>query len=59
MVRDFADICYHSYPSYLKELRESPTCSELQRLRYRSCHHLCKPWFFSLRKTEEMEPYSP
>ncbi|CAD5171925.1 unnamed protein product [Musa acuminata subsp. malaccensis] len=23
VVRDFADICYHSYPLYLKELRES------------------------------------
>ncbi|RDX70487.1 putative membrane protein, partial [Mucuna pruriens] len=32
VVRDFADMCYHSYPSYLKELRESPG-SERQRLR--------------------------
>lgn len=34
MVRDFADICYHSYPLYLKELRESPSTNELQPLRY-------------------------
>ncbi|XP_027347219.1 uncharacterized membrane protein At3g27390 isoform X2 [Abrus precatorius] len=33
VVRDFADICYHSYPSYLKELRESPSSDERQRLR--------------------------
>ncbi|KAK1314515.1 putative membrane protein [Acorus calamus] len=24
VVRDFADICYHSYPLYLKELRDNP-----------------------------------
>nr|CAD1825123.1 unnamed protein product [Ananas comosus var. bracteatus] len=24
VVRDFADMCYHSYPLYLKEFRESP-----------------------------------
>lgn len=33
VVRDFADICYHSYPLYLKELRESPS-SELRTLRF-------------------------
>ncbi|KAF7828736.1 putative membrane protein [Senna tora] len=33
VVRDFADMCYHSYPSYLKELRESPSSNECQRLR--------------------------
>ncbi|CAL0312802.1 unnamed protein product [Lupinus luteus] len=31
VVRDFADICYHSYPTYLKELREST--DEYKRLR--------------------------
>jgi len=34
VVRDFADICYHSYPLYLKELRESPSTNELQPLRF-------------------------
>lgn len=34
MVRDFADLCYHSYPSYLKELRENPPSNEMQPLRY-------------------------
>ncbi|KAJ4714901.1 Steroid nuclear receptor ligand-binding [Melia azedarach] len=33
MVRDFADLCYHSYPIFLKELRESPHSNELQTLR--------------------------
>ncbi|KAI4314959.1 hypothetical protein L6164_027814 [Bauhinia variegata] len=33
VVRDFADMCYYSYPSYLKELRESPASNEIQRLR--------------------------
>ncbi|KAF5736134.1 hypothetical protein HS088_TW14G00269 [Tripterygium wilfordii] len=33
VVRDFADICYSSYPQYLKELRESPASNELQPLR--------------------------
>ncbi|CAN8276466.1 unnamed protein product [Cochlearia groenlandica] len=33
VVTDFADICYHSYPLYLKELRESPISNELQTLR--------------------------
>ncbi|KAI4327462.1 hypothetical protein L6164_019922 [Bauhinia variegata] len=33
VVRDFADMCYYSYPSYLKELREPPGSDELQRLR--------------------------
>ncbi|KVH92535.1 hypothetical protein Ccrd_005422 [Cynara cardunculus var. scolymus] len=33
VVRDFADICYHSYPLYLKELRESPSSDELRTLR--------------------------
>ncbi|KAL7603415.1 hypothetical protein Lser_V15G20176 [Lactuca serriola] len=34
VVRDFADLCYHSYPLYLKELRESPSDSELRTLRF-------------------------
>lgn len=34
VVRDFADFCYHSYPLYLKELRESPSSNELQPLRF-------------------------
>ncbi|GMH24087.1 hypothetical protein Nepgr_025930 [Nepenthes gracilis] len=34
VVRDFADICYHSYPLYLKEIRESPSTNELQTLRF-------------------------
>ncbi|XP_020239715.1 uncharacterized membrane protein At3g27390 [Cajanus cajan] len=33
VVRDFADMCYHSFPCYLKELRESPGSDERQRLR--------------------------
>ncbi|GAV80687.1 hypothetical protein CFOL_v3_24147 [Cephalotus follicularis] len=33
VVRDFADMCYHSYPVYLKELRASPDSNELQKLR--------------------------
>ncbi|KAL2551994.1 hypothetical protein Fot_05613 [Forsythia ovata] len=33
VVRDFADMCFHSYPLYLKELREYPTSHELQPLR--------------------------
>ncbi|KAK6923026.1 hypothetical protein RJ641_011330 [Dillenia turbinata] len=33
VVRDFADICYHSFPLYLKELRESPGSNEVQTLR--------------------------
>ncbi|KAK9948890.1 hypothetical protein M0R45_004444 [Rubus argutus] len=33
VVRDFADICYHSYPLYLKELRESPASDEVRTLR--------------------------
>ncbi|XP_010548414.1 PREDICTED: uncharacterized membrane protein At3g27390 [Tarenaya hassleriana] len=33
VVNDFADICYHSYPLYLKELRESPASDEIQTLR--------------------------
>ncbi|KAJ7952869.1 Steroid nuclear receptor ligand-binding [Quillaja saponaria] len=33
VVRDFADLCYHSYPIYLKELRETPCSNELQTLR--------------------------
>ncbi|KAM5576511.1 putative membrane protein [Rosa sericea] len=33
VVRDFADICYHSYPLYLKELRESPASEEVKTLR--------------------------
>ncbi|KAE8695088.1 cyclin-dependent kinase inhibitor 1-like isoform X1 [Hibiscus syriacus] len=33
VVRDFYDLCFHSYPLYLKELRESPVSNELQTLR--------------------------
>ncbi|XVF61148.1 hypothetical protein PTKIN_Ptkin08bG0106100 [Pterospermum kingtungense] len=33
MVRDFADLCIHSYLLYLKEIRESPVSNELQTLR--------------------------
>lgn len=33
IVRDFADICFHSYPVYLEELRESSTSNELHTLR--------------------------
>ncbi|KAL0698485.1 hypothetical protein Bca4012_054607 [Brassica carinata] len=33
VVTDFVDLCYHSYPLYLKELRESPASDELQTLR--------------------------
>ncbi|KAK6237621.1 hypothetical protein QUC31_003090 [Theobroma cacao] len=33
VVRDFADLCFHSFPLYLKELRESPVSNELQTLR--------------------------
>ncbi|XP_022740961.1 uncharacterized membrane protein At3g27390 isoform X6 [Durio zibethinus] len=32
-VRDFADLCFHSYLLYLKELRESPVSNELRTLR--------------------------
>ncbi|GAB2282603.1 hypothetical protein Dimus_017141 [Dionaea muscipula] len=34
IVRDFADLCYHSYPLYLKEIRESPSSDELLTLRF-------------------------
>ncbi|OVA10451.1 hypothetical protein BVC80_8983g20 [Macleaya cordata] len=33
VVRDFADICYHSYPLYLEELREGSGSDEPQTLR--------------------------
>ncbi|XP_050373530.1 uncharacterized protein LOC126791164 [Argentina anserina] len=33
VVRDIADLCYHSYPLYLKELRESPASEEVRTLR--------------------------
>lgn len=33
VVRDFADLCYHSYPIYLKELREAPVSNEVLTLR--------------------------
>ncbi|GMI76878.1 hypothetical protein like AT4G37030 [Hibiscus trionum] len=33
VVRDFYDLCFHSYPLYLKELRESPVSNELRTLR--------------------------
>ncbi|WJX55651.1 hypothetical protein P8452_56260 [Trifolium repens] len=33
VVRDFANICYYSYPSYLKERREcSDQCKTLRRV---------------------------
>ncbi|KAL8473166.1 hypothetical protein ACS0TY_030120 [Phlomoides rotata] len=34
VVRDFADLCYYSYPSYLKEHRENPACNEKPPLRF-------------------------
>ncbi|XP_019102992.2 uncharacterized membrane protein At3g27390 isoform X2 [Beta vulgaris subsp. vulgaris] len=34
VVRDFADICIHSYPVYLTEIRESSNSDELQTLRF-------------------------
>ncbi|KAE8672607.1 cyclin-dependent kinase inhibitor 1-like isoform X1 [Hibiscus syriacus] len=33
VVRDFYDLCFYSYPLYLKELRESPVSNDLQTLR--------------------------
>ncbi|XP_009594241.1 uncharacterized membrane protein At3g27390 [Nicotiana tomentosiformis] len=33
-VRDCADMCYHSYPMYLKELRDSPSSLDLQPFRF-------------------------
>ncbi|KAK8687208.1 hypothetical protein V6N13_086036 [Hibiscus sabdariffa] len=33
VVRDFFDLCFHSYPLYLKESRESPVSNQLQTLR--------------------------
>ncbi|KAK1314517.1 putative membrane protein [Acorus calamus] len=33
VVRDFADICYHSYPLYLKELRDNPGDKEPYTIR--------------------------
>ncbi|KAK6798433.1 hypothetical protein RDI58_006136 [Solanum bulbocastanum] len=33
-VRDFADMCYHSYPMYLKELRDSPASLDFQPFRF-------------------------
>ncbi|CAI9110158.1 OLC1v1010137C1 [Oldenlandia corymbosa var. corymbosa] len=33
VVRDFADLCYHSYPLYLQELRESPSSQTIEPLR--------------------------
>ncbi|KAI3871315.1 hypothetical protein MKW92_001642 [Papaver armeniacum] len=33
VVRDFADMCYHTYPLYLKELREASISDEHQTLR--------------------------
>ncbi|KAG8064728.1 hypothetical protein GUJ93_ZPchr0004g39863 [Zizania palustris] len=33
VVRDFADLCFHSYPVYLKELRESSQNSEPHSIR--------------------------
>ncbi|KAE9614314.1 hypothetical protein Lal_00016790 [Lupinus albus] len=38
VVRDFADICYHSYPTYLKELREcSDECKRLRLIHIPGC----------------------
>ncbi|KAL2906217.1 hypothetical protein RDABS01_004927 [Bienertia sinuspersici] len=34
VVRDFADMCIHSYPVYLKEIRESTSSDALQTLRF-------------------------
>ncbi|XP_050205874.1 uncharacterized membrane protein At3g27390 [Mercurialis annua] len=34
VVTDFADICYHSYPIYLKELRGSPASNEHPPVRF-------------------------
>ncbi|WCJ31116.1 hypothetical protein M5689_012628 [Euphorbia peplus] len=34
VVSDFADVCYHSYPLYLKQLRDSPASNEHQPLRF-------------------------
>ncbi|VFQ86529.1 unnamed protein product [Cuscuta campestris] len=34
VVRDFGDFCYHSYPLYMKELRESPASLDLQPFRF-------------------------
>ncbi|CAN1324646.1 Uncharacterized membrane protein At3g27390 [Linum perenne] len=33
VVRDFADMCYHSYSIYMKELRDCPSSEQLQTLR--------------------------
>jgi hypothetical protein len=33
VVRDFADLCFHSYPVYLKELRESSQNCEPHSIR--------------------------
>jgi hypothetical protein len=38
VVRDFADICFHSYPVYLKELREGSQNREPHSIRY-----ICPP----------------
>ena len=40
VVRDFADMCFHSYPVYLKELRESSQDREPHSFRYLS---VCPP----------------
>jgi hypothetical protein len=34
VVRDFADLCFHSYPVYLKELRQSSQNREPHSIRY-------------------------
>lgn len=34
VVRDFTDLCFHSYPLYLKEIREFTSSDELQTLRF-------------------------
>ncbi|CAO2827996.1 unnamed protein product [Amaranthus hypochondriacus] len=34
VVRDFADVCIHSYPVYLKEIRESTSSDEPHTLRF-------------------------
>ena len=34
VVRDFADMCFHSYPVYLKELRECAHDREPLSIRY-------------------------
>ncbi|KAL8151954.1 hypothetical protein V2J09_021762 [Rumex salicifolius] len=34
VVRDFADLCYHSYPLWLREIRESQSSDTIQTLKF-------------------------